>query len=197
MILKWLLKNKSDIFLWGFILIILFSPNAKSWVLRQIMRTGFFNAQIENTDSLKPDSNNKISEFYFSNEQGEVKSIEELRGNVIFINFWASWCPPCRAEFPSILSFYNQYKNKDNIYFLFINEDKDVHSAQKYLTKEKYHIPIFRLQSSISDKIYSGVLPTTLIVDKSGHIRLRHEGFSNYDSKRFFTQIDNLLQEPF
>src|SRR5690606_33926308 len=110
-----------------------------------------------------------------------------------FINFWASWCPPCRAEFPSIVSLYNKYKNNPNFIFLTINEDDDLAVASTYLKSQGYSVPFY--QARVPKEIFSGTLPTTIILDKNGKIRLRHEGLAKYDSEKFTRQLEALLQE--
>ena len=89
------------------IITMLVNPDAKSWVLRQLMFTGLFNANIEQKDAETTSTANL--DFEYVDEQGTVYNTESLRGKVVFINFWASWCGPCRAEFPSIQTLYSKF----------------------------------------------------------------------------------------
>src|SRR5690606_4399352 len=157
--------------LMGIAVVIMFvSPDAKSFVLRQLMHTGLFNARIEKVDS--DASTPPTVDFAFEDGSGNVSNTSSLREKVVFINFWASWCPPCRAEFPSIEALYSHYKDNPNIFFLMINEDNDLAAAQRYLEKENYTVSFYKAKGDIPDEIYSGILPTTIVLDKKGKIRL-------------------------
>ena len=114
-------NNLVNILLTGFVLVVLFNPDAKSWMLQQLVKVGLFNAEIKK-EGLK-DVPKNIS-FSFVNSEGKMLNTAELKGKVVFINFWASWCPPCRAEMPSIQALYNKLKSDDRIVFLFMNEDE-------------------------------------------------------------------------
>ncbi|MEX2591206.1 MAG: TlpA disulfide reductase family protein [Anditalea sp.] len=180
--------------LMGIAVVIMFvSPDAKSFVLRQLMHTGLFNASIEKEHS--DTSNLAAVDFAFEDGSGNVWNTSSLRDKVVFINFWASWCPPCRAEFPSIEALYSDYKNNSDMFFLMINEDTDIAAAYKYLERENYTVPFYRAKGNVPDEIYAGILPTTIVLDKEGKIRLHNTGFANYGSEKFMIQIEGLLQE--
>lgn len=175
------------------IIIILVNPDAKSWALRQLLATGIFNAGINEKDT-RTTSRSAI-DFDFEDDKGNVKNTASLRGKVVFINFWASWCPPCRAEFPSIETFYTKFKNNPDVFFLTINEDSDLTAAFGYLKREKYTVPFYKTKGHVPDEIFTGTLPTTIVLDKNGKIRLRHQRMANYGSEKFRKQIEELLKE--
>lgn len=185
-------KHGLSILMGLIVVVLLVSPEAKSWVMRQLMLTGLYNVQIEKE---KISANTQIETgFDFEDEKGNIQNTSSLRGRVVFINFWASWCPPCRAEFPSIETLYAQFKNNENIFFLMINEDDDLAAARAYLEKKNYVTPIYKIKSTVPPGIYNGSLPTTLVLDKSGKVVFRHEGFANYASKDFITQVNELIK---
>ncbi len=192
-ILNYLRKNIFNILFWFGLIFILISSDAKTWVIRQLGHTGIFNAGLDKEE--KAAENMAQYDFDFSDEDGILQNTSELRGKVLFINFWASWCPPCRAEFPSIEKLYLQFETDTNICFIMINEDREEQKGIEYLTKESLSVPFHRLQSHIPNEIYNGALPTTLVIDKKGNIRMRHTGFSNYASGKFISQIQNLVKE--
>ncbi|WP_423737591.1 TlpA family protein disulfide reductase [Chitinophaga caseinilytica] len=175
----------------GIAVVVLFvSPNAKSWTLRQLMRTGFFNASMEKEAPAAP-----AVDFAFEDGKGNLQHTSSLRGKVVFINFWASWCPPCRAEFPSIESLYGQFKNDPGIFFLTINEDDNASAAFNYLQKEQFTVPFYKASGRVPAEVYSGTLPTTVVLDKQGRIRFHHTGFANYGSEKFVQQVEALIRE--
>ena len=186
---QYLRKNGTTILLGIGLVVIIVSPDAKSWVLRQLMVTGIFNAQIDSNRS------EKTADFNFQDKHGNIATLSSLKGKVVFINFWASWCPPCRAEFPSVMSLYDKFRDDPNVFFLMTNEDDNLSAAEKFLEKEKYVLPLFRTTGKIPDVVYTGTLPTTVVLDKTGKIRYHHEGFANYGSEKFIDQIENLVKE--
>ena len=114
---------------------------------------------------------------------------------MVFINFWASWCPPCRAEFPSIEKLYTKFKDHPKVFFLTINEDEDPAMAHAYLKDENSSIPFFKVTGNVPNVIYKGALPTTVVLDKKGNIRFHHEGFADYSSDKFMKQIEDMIKE--
>lgn len=186
-------RNGLTILMVIFIGVMFVSPDAKSFVLRQFMATGLFNASI---DKKEADGVSKVNtDFDFVDGKGNVQNSSSLRGKVVFINFWASWCPPCRAEFPSIEALYTQLKDNPDVFFLTINEDSDPATGKAYLDKEGFSIPMYRSNGNVPGEIYSGTLPTTIVLDKKGEIRFHHTGIANYASGKFVKQIEKLSGE--
>lgn len=190
--LQYIGKNGFTILVVIFIGIMFVNPDAKSFVLRQLMATGLFNASIDKKDS---DVVSKAVDFNFVDEKGNVQNTSSLRGKIVFINFWASWCPPCRAEFPSIEKLYTQFKDNPDVFFLTINEDSDPVAGKAYLHKEKFSIPMYRSNGRVPSEIYAGTLPTTIVLNKNGEISFHHKGFANCASSKFIKQIEELSNE--
>ena len=188
---KWLRRAGNFLF-FGLILLLLFNPSAKAWLLRQLMEIGLFKAEIKKEASLT-NMTAAATTFSFRNEKNAVVSTADLKGKIVFINFWATWCPPCIAEMPSLNDLYKQFRDDDQFVFLFINEDEDVANAKTFLQKEEYSLPLMTRAGSIPADIYSGTLPTTLVLNKEGKIVFRHEGLANYNSTKFINQLKALL----
>lgn len=176
---------------YGLLLLVLLNGDVKSWVLRQLISVGIFNTSIDK-GSGKKSSLAKAAAFTYKNEKGETVSTESLKGKVVFINFWASWCPPCRAEMPSIYELYNRFKNDDRYVFVFMNEDEDKQKAINYLKKEGFDMPVMTGASSISSELYSGTLPTTIVLNKAGEVAMKHEGMAKYSSGSFIKDFNEL-----
>lgn len=190
---QFLKKNGISIVLGITFITMLVNPDAKSWVLQKLMLTGIFNANIEQITSVE--AMTADVDFDFIDENGIMQNTSSLRGKVVFINFWASWCGPCRAEFPSIEILYSKFKNNPNVAFVMINLDDDVSKGIDYLKKENFTLPFHQAASSIPDAIYTGSLPTTVVLDKKGVIRFKHENFANYASEKFIKELQELVQE--
>ena len=192
----WFRKNWQNVLALLFMAMFLFSPDAKAWFIRQVASTGFFNSKItEKTTETDTEKMTNASQMTVINEKGESINLEQLRGKVVFINFWASWCPPCRAEFPSIQKFYKDYKDNPNVEFLLVNLDENQKLGKDYFLKEHFNLPFHVPQGAISETLFSGALPTTLVLDKKGQIRMQHTGFADYGKDSFYKQIDDLLKE--
>lgn len=178
-------------------LILLISPDAKAWMMRQVLSTGLLNSKIERRSENKSPENNSASVPNFSvvDAKGKITDVSGLKGKVVFINFWASWCPPCRAEFPSIQKFYNQYKGNENLIFLTVNLDDETGKGKEYLLKENLSIPFLVPAGDIPKEYFGGSLPTTVVLDKSGAIRMHHAGMADYSKDSFHQQINALLNE--
>jgi len=187
---KELKKRWLSILFYALIIVFLFSPDAKSWLLKQVVSTGLLKAEI------KKDSDKNTSEavtFSYTDAKGNPATTADLKGKVVFINFWASWCPPCRAEMPSLKNLYQKFKDDDRFVFLFINEDEDKNKAIEYLEKNSFTIPLFYSSGNVPREIFSGSLPTTIVLDKEGKIVLKHQGMAGYDTEGFIRQLKELL----
>ncbi|WP_132055331.1 TlpA family protein disulfide reductase [Pseudocnuella soli] len=188
---KWL-RILGNIFFYGALLFLLFNPTAKGWFLRQLMEVGLFRAQIEQ-EAATPNQPAVATAFAFQDATGIMRTTADLKGKVVFINFWATWCPPCIAEMPSLNDLYQQFRDDDRLVFLFINEDADVQKAKAFLQKKSYSLPLMTNTGQVPAQIFSGTLPTTLILDKDGNVVFRHEGLAKYNSASFVKQLKSLL----
>lgn len=190
--LLWIRKNWSTVIMIAILILLWVNPDAKAWVMRQMISTGLFNSKIEEKteeSSLVP------SNFSVRTENGEITETSQLRGKVVFINFWASWCPPCRAEFPSVQKLYDRYRSNENMVFLTVNLDDELILGKNYLQKEKLTIPFLVPNSSIPKELYSGSIPATIVLDKTGKIRMHHSGMADYSKASFYHEIETLLKE--
>ena len=183
-------KRWLSILFYAIIIIFIFSPTAKSWLLQQVVSTGLLKAKIK-----KDTSKNlpQAAPFSFTDAEGKPTSTADLKGKVVFINFWASWCPPCRAEMPSLENLYQKLKDDQRIVFLFMNEDNDRNKAIQYLQKNHFTIPLFYSSGDVPNEIFSGTLPTTVVLDKEGKIVLKRQGMADYNSDDFIRQLKALL----
>lgn len=192
--IAFLKKHGFNILFWGALLVVVFQPNARAWVLQQFIKTGIFNAKIEEEKYTEKYASTD-NDFRFENTKGEIIHTADLRDQVIFVNFWASWCPPCIAEFPSVEKLYKHFENHPQVTFVMINEDQDIEKGLSFLKKQAYTVPFHRLRSQVSQELYQGALPTTFVLNKKGEVVLHHTGLSNYGSKKFIAQIEKLAAE--
>ncbi|WP_336702962.1 TlpA disulfide reductase family protein [Chryseobacterium indologenes] len=192
----WLRKNGSTVVLTILFIIILVNKDAKAWLMRQVASTGILNASIsEPKETQNTSAKVSYAGLMLKNEEGKITDTSALQNKVIFINFWASWCPPCRAEFPSVQKLYDRYKNNPEIVFLTVNLDDNAALGKSYLKEKGFTVPFLTPAGNIPDALYSGSLPTTVVLDKKGEIRLHHKGLADYSKDSFYKQIDQLLKQ--
>lgn len=186
---KRLIKRVLNILLIAFLIFIVITPNGKAWLLQQFVAVGLFKAEIKK-DAVQDLPVN--SSFSFTDSKGNTNNTINLKGKVVFINFWASWCPPCRAEMPSLHELYKKLQNDTGFVFLFVNEDDDKTKAMEYIEKNHFSFPVYYTSGDVPAEIFKGTLPTTIVIDKQGKIVLNHEGLGGYDSDSFIRQLKEL-----
>lgn len=121
---------------------------------------------------------------------GNLVSLEEMKGKPIFMNFWATWCPPCVAEMPDIHSLYQEMK--DDVIFVMLSRDKDEQRAKDWIKKNNYEFPIYFLRSSLPREYQSRSIPTTYVISPAGEITVRKSGMAKYDTDDFKSYLRNL-----
>jgi thiol-disulfide isomerase/thioredoxin len=112
--------------------------------------------------------------------QGNTTSFSTLKGKVIFLNQWATWCPPCRAEMPSIEKFYKSF-NKEVAFVIITNEDPSV--VRNYLNKHMYSFPVYFGRVG-GTKMISRTIPSTTIIGSAGEILVHKSGAYNWNSAK-------------
>ena len=122
----------------------------------------------------------KTQELSFKDKEGKVVQLSALKGKVVFINFWATWCPPCIHELPSIDQLRQSLKDNKDIVFLMVDVDGDIEKSSAFMTENKYDLPLYIPESEIPPEFLGQSIPTTVILDKAGKIVERLEGSRDY-----------------
>lgn len=125
----------------------------------------------------------------YNSEQRDY-NLKNAKGKVVFINLWATWCPPCVAEMPSIQELYSEY-NKE-VVFLIIAQDEP-EKVNAYLKENGFNFPVFYQKSKTPELLSSDKIPTTFILDKKGRIVVEKTGAADWDSESVRVLIDELL----
>lgn len=122
--------------------------------------------------SLVSFSNNaKAPDFNLKDQYGVIHSLENYKGKVIFLNFWATWCPPCKKEMPDIESIYKEYgENKKDVVILGVNSEKE-NGVKKFLKDKGYTFPtVIDENSEVMRKYFIQAFPTSFVIDKEGNV---------------------------
>ncbi len=170
-------------------------PTSRSYFQQVLMKIGFFKPKLEFNSAPKEAVTGAVASAFnnvsFVNSQGETVKVTDLRGKVVFINFWATWCPPCRAEMPSINVLYDNYKDNSNIVFLIVEIEGDKAKAEAFVKEQKLTLPISFPNSDIPKEWLSESIPSTVILDKEGRVATRHEDMADYSSP----DVDKFIQD--
>ena len=156
------------------------------------MHVGLFQPTIERSEMARVVS----SEMLYNDRDGNTYNLADLKGKVIFINFWATWCPPCIAEMPSINALYNIHKGKDEVVFLTIDADNDIENSSGFMEKRKLTLPVYTPAGTIPQQFFTGTLPTTVIINKNGELVYKHEGAADYASEKMKGFLEELMTTP-
>ena len=172
--------------------IVFFNADARTLLIRGFMLTGLFNAEVS-TETQKPDLNRLApAGMTFRKENGELLNLSENKGKVYFINFWATWCPPCRAEMPSINKLASKIEKKDKISFIMVDVDNKMNESVKYMQKNSFNLQVYSSVSPILEQIFNGTLPTTLIIGPHGNIVFHHTGMADYNTTEMINFLNTL-----
>lgn len=168
-------------------------PNVKATVLQGLMKVGLFQPSVSKKH--QPATTEKSWNVSFSNSKGEIVDGNALKGKVVFINIWATWCPPCIAEMPSINELYKTYQTNSDIVFLLVDADDNLQKAENFISQKGFKLPVFIANTNIPSEWFEGTLPTTIVLDKKGNVVYNDAGAANYNSQKFKNFIDGLLRE--
>lgn len=154
-----------------FIRLISFSPSTITKDNRQALQSYDWNLKGLNTSSI---------------------DFNTTKNKVVFVNFWATWCPPCIAEMPSIQKLYNDYKDK--VEFVFVSNEKWP-TIEAFYKDKGYNLPTYNTLSKIPNQLESNSIPATFIIDKNGTIVVDKKGPADWNSDKIRKLLDELVNE--
>lgn len=184
------MKQVFNIALTGLFLSMIFVPEVKATMQQGLMQLGFFNPDLaeipstKNTDGSK-NENAKTAPYIMNmlDQKGNKVSVQDLKGKVVFINFWATWCGPCIAEMPSIQKLHDKFKNNSDVVFVILEAEGNKSKATKFMESRKLNLPLYFPVGDIPAEFFRGSLPTTVILDREGNIAHITEGMADYSGQ--------------
>ena len=133
--------------------------------------------------------------FTLASRAGQDVSLAQYKGQVVMLNFWASWCGPCRQEMPLLESIYKKY-NKMGFTMIGVNVEPDSNAANQWLKATPVSFPILYDRDSKVSKLYDVAgMPSTVIIDRSGKLRVLHRGYKPGDENEYLDSIRTLIRE--
>jgi thiol-disulfide isomerase/thioredoxin len=134
-------------------------------------------------------------DFTLKSNSGDNVRLQEQRGNVVLVNFWASWCGPCREEMPHLEALQQDYQDL-GFTILAVNVDENPAKANLLLDDIAVSFPILFDQDDNTSKLYDvRAMPTTVIVDRDGKQRFVHLGYKTGDEAKYQKVVKALLRE--
>ncbi|HRP88698.1 MAG TPA: TlpA disulfide reductase family protein [Edaphocola sp.] len=186
---QWFKRHKWDFVFYGIFGIIILVPNIRMAVVSNIQRL------IATAPKELPNNRQKVAQNYnweLLNLKGQRYNLSQSKGKVVVINLWATWCPPCVAEMPSLQKLHNKFKNDVDFYFI-SNESQEL--LQKFLDKKNYNFPVFLPMSNYPEDFDGNKLPTTYVLKKNGEIIIEETGAKDWFSKDFQNQLEQYIKE--
>lgn len=134
-------------------------------------------------------------DFALKSSTGENLRLSEYRGDVVMINFWATWCGPCRQEMPLLDELYTRYE-RVGFNLLGVNIDDDPRRAMQMVEDLGVSFPVlFDTRKEVSKLYNVEAMPVTILVDREGTVRYVHHGYKPGYEDKYFDQVRSLLRE--
>jgi thiol-disulfide isomerase/thioredoxin len=153
-----------------------------------LLKTGIMTPQLTN-ERIKVEN----LDLELERLDGKRVSLSDFEDQVIFMNFWATWCPPCIAEMPDIHDLYLE-KAKD-VTFLMISVDDNEEKARAYISKNEFEFPVYFLRSKVPAAFKSNAIPTTFVLNKKNELVVKNSGMARYNTGKFRRFLDELNQD--
>jgi len=151
----------------------------------------------KNFDEKKSSVGYLAPDFSLRNLKGNYESLDSYRGQVVVLNFWATWCAPCRVEMPSFEKLYRRYRS-EGVAVLAVTLDKNAGPKIKSFVDEyELSFPILLDEKGEVERLYpSMTIPFTYVIDREGRVVARVDGAKNWESNETFEAIEYLLKKP-
>ena len=162
---------------------------------RGLLATGLITPKIENkhqneTENVTTPATPADFNLMLMDEDGNTLSLADFKGKAIFMNMWATWCPPCIAEMPNINKLYKEMGH--DVAFVMISLDEDFETAKSFNNRKGFDLPIYTLQSRRPAMYQSTTVPTTYVISADGNLMLTHKGMANYNTSKFRSFLEGI-----
>ena len=189
---KSILSKAGDAFFILFIIAMLF-PQGRLVIGGAINRVKalIVEPSIESDSKLIPEND---FNWNIQSMDGSKINLSQSKSKVIFINLWATWCPPCVGEMPEIQKLYEHFKDNENIDFYLITNDK-IGKIKSFIEKRGYTFPVYHSLSNTPVSFRTRSIPTTFVISKSGKIVIQKTGAANWGGDKMINIVDELIKK--
>ena len=152
-----------------------------SGIQKLMLKTGLMTAdiEVEQSEMLPASYDLKLTKL-----DGGYLDMNTLKGKTIFINFWATWCPPCVAEMDGIEELYKKAAS-DNVVFLMVSTETEKDKIKTFIQKHNYTFPVYQLGGKTPKEYAVKSIPTTFVITPYGKIATKKVGIADYDTQKF------------
>lgn len=183
---------KRNLLEWGIMLaaaLLLYVSGLHTEVIGKVQQGLLFSGIIRpDVEALSPGEERQNPQADFSlrlrNQQGEKVQLEDLRGKVVFLNLWATWCAPCIAEMPGIDELSKKMEDEE-VVFLMLSLDQDFEKARTFHKRKGFSFDVYAVDGNLPQMYYSQSIPTTFVISGNGELVLTHTGMADYNTKEF------------
>ena len=184
---KFLNKNKGNL-LFLAVIALLIIPQTRMPIQVFVQRLISFSPSETDEEERK-----QLSDYNWRLESLDNNSVNlsESKEKVVLMNFWATWCPPCVAEMPSLQNLYNEYGNTIDFYFI---TSEDPETVKLFMEKKNYNFPVYIQTTKAPKSLFSQSLPTTYLISKTGEIIIKETGAADWDSDKTKIIINRTLE---
>src|SRR5882672_12947007 len=168
-------------------------PGVRLRVTRVLLGAALVAAAVGTPAAVTPST--KAPDFALRSLEGPNLRLQEQRGRVVMVNFWATWCGPCRIEMPHLARLYDKYR-ASGFQLLGINIDEDPRQAATVATKLGLRFPVlFDTEKKVSKLYDLSTMPSNVLIDRDGKVRYIHRGYRDGYEDTYEKQIRELLKE--
>ena len=121
-------------------------------------------------------------------------NIADLKGSVVFINFWALTCIPCRQEMPTINKLVAHFKDNKDVVILPVSLDYNFTTTYAFMKEQGLALNVYSPSGVVPDALFQGILPTTVVIDKQGKIVFNKQEEGDYGTDSFIKFVEGLLK---
>jgi thiol-disulfide isomerase/thioredoxin len=184
-------KKAGDVFFW-LLLVLLVLPGPRKAISTTVNRIMLLarNPSVQDTGT-QVSLSDKDYQWILRDERGAAVPMDRFRGEVVFLNFWATWCPPCVAELPEIQKAYDRYG--DRMAFVLVT-GQDPAAVRTFFNKHGYNLPVYYQAGPVPEVYAHNSIPTTFIISGGGKIVLRKTGAVNWDSGTASRMFEKLVR---
>jgi thiol-disulfide isomerase/thioredoxin len=184
-------KRKSDFIFWGILLLftgyLFLTPsgeNTRAWLTALTLSSP--------SNSIEQSNLQVQDDWQLTTTKGDEVWLSEFK-NPIFINIWATWCPPCRSELPSIFELQTIYKDK--VDFLLVSPDESIEKLKAFAEEKGYTSTFYNANSRTPSNLVTGSYPTTYILDPNKKLVLKSVGAHDWNAQSVHDLLDKLIEE--
>ena len=182
-------KRWADLIWIAALIILLFTPLGKTIKIHINRLIAFSPDVVKQSEAVRLTNYNwDLKEI----KTGKRMNLNSFKNQVVFINTWATWCPPCIAEMPEIQELYTDYKDK--VTFLMVSGDAK-EDIEAFMNTERYTFKNYTSISATPKNLNSTSIPYTIVLDKEGYIRVDKVGSAQWNHNDFRAALDKMIEE--